>query len=161
MPNTNRMTYLTGLSVLFLGVLVYLIDRDPSRIYFLYIIGLNKTFYGSFPNFFGPFGSSLPSFIHVFSFSLLTAAFMKRGKKGCFIICISWLLIDTAFELGQKFHTIALTIIPDWFSGIPLLENTKNYFQYGTFDILDLTAIMLGGVAAYYTLTSTRVREKK
>jgi hypothetical protein len=71
------------------------------------------------------------------------------------IICPSWFLVDSAFELGQKFNDLALKIIPDWFTGIPFLENTENYFLKGTFDYIDLAAIALGTLIAYFALLAT------
>jgi hypothetical protein len=40
----------------------------------------------------------------VFAFILITAGLLGYRKKGYFIICLSWLLVDCAFELGQKFN---------------------------------------------------------
>jgi len=48
-----------------------------------------------------------------------------------------------------------IRIVPDWFSTIPFLENTKNYFQYGTFDFIDLLAITIGALTAYFVLITT------
>jgi hypothetical protein len=57
--------------------------------------------------------------------------------------------------VGQKFNKLPLKIIPDWFEGIPFLENTKNYFQKGTFDMVDLVAIAFGTLIAYLVLLTT------
>jgi len=46
-------------------------------------------------------------------------------------------------------------IIPDWFSGIPFLENTENFFHKGTFDYFDLAAIIFGTAIAYFVLLTT------
>ena len=44
------------------------------------------------------------------------------------------LAIDLIFEIGQCFiHTASL--ISAWFAGIPYLENTKDYFYQGTFEL--------------------------
>ena len=63
--------------------------------------------------------------------------------------------------MGQKFNKLPLKIIPDWFEGIPFLENTKNYFQKGTFDMVDLVAIAFGTAVAYFVmiLTTSKRRE--
>ena len=63
------------------------------------------------------------------------------------------------FELGQKFNSLTPKIIPSWFSSIPFLENTRNYFLYGTFDFNDLTAITIGTLIAYFVLLSTKKDE--
>ena len=77
------------------------------------------------------------------------------------IICLGWFLIDCAFELGQEFNSLLLKIIPDWFAGIPFLENTENYFLYGTFDFIDLAAITIGAVIAYFVLLATNKSERR
>ena len=128
----NWRQILIGLTALIFGVLVYLVNRPPDQIYFIYVSGLNISLYNTLPNIFGLIGNSVPAFIHVFSFILITAGFLSCQKRGCLIICLSWLLVDSAFELGQNFNTWSASIIPDWFEGIPFLENTKSYFIHGT-----------------------------
>jgi len=138
----NRLQVLIGLSGLLLGTIVYLVDRPPEHTYFVYISGFKISLYNTLPNIFGAIGNSLPAFIHVFSFILITAGLISCHKTGFLIICLSWFLVDCAFELGQKFNSLFLKIIPGWFAGIPFIENMKNYFVYGTFDINDLIAIV-------------------
>jgi len=156
----NIRQILTGLTVLLLGTLVYLIDRSPNQTYFVHKSFLNISLHNTIPNFFGYIGTSLPSFVHVFSFILITAGFLRCQKRGCFIICACWFLTDIIFELGQKFKGLSSAIIPDWFSGILFLENSKNYFLSGTFDINDLTAIALGTILAYFALAITIKRRE-
>jgi glycopeptide antibiotics resistance protein len=50
---------------------------------------------------------------------------------------------------------LSSTMVPDWFSGIPFLENSKNYFSSGTFDVNDLVAIVFGTIIAYFVLSIT------
>ena len=151
----NKVQFFVGLTALLLGSLVYLVDRSPDRTYFIYISGLNISLYNTLPNVFGAIGNSLPAFIHVFAFILITAGLMSCQKRGWLIICLSWFFVDFAFELGQKFNEWALKLIPTWFSGMPFLENTENYFLRGTFDIIDLVAVALGTVIAYCVLLAT------
>jgi hypothetical protein len=154
----NKLQILIGLIFLFIGVLVYLIDRPPDSTYFVYryvrILSLHKIV----PNIFGAAGNSLPDFIHVSSFILITAGLVSCGKKGYLIISLTWLIIDCAFELGQGYHSVVLKIIPDWFSGIPVLEVVKGYFLTGTFDFNDIVALLLGAAIAYLILLTTMVR---
>jgi len=141
--------------------LVYLIDRPPEATYFVYISKIKISLYGAFPNIFGVIGNSLPDFLHVFSFILLTAGLLSSQKKGSLIICLGWFSIDFVFELFQKFNALPLKIIPKWFNGIPFLENTENYFSRGTFDFIDLIAIALGAGTAYFVLLATNNRADK
>jgi ABC-type xylose transport system permease subunit len=150
-----------GVVVLVVGSLIYLIDRPPDHTYFIYSSPINISLSNTLPNLFGSIGNSLPAFLHVFSFILITAGLIFCNKKGYLIICLSWFLIDSAFEVGQKFTAWSTNIIPDWFAGIPFLENTENYFLQGTFDILDLIAIAFGSVIAYLVLLRTNSANKE
>jgi hypothetical protein len=141
----NLLRVILGLFSLFLGTLVYLIDRNSM--YFLEKLQL--VFYEY--NVFGYFGNHLPTFIHTFSFCLITAGILAC-QKGCYpIIVISWFLFDTFFETLQKYDSI-VTIIPDWFNHIFFLENTKDYFLKGTFDILDVLSIAIGAICSFLVL---------
>lgn len=150
----NIRQILIGLNVLLLGTLIYLTDRPPDQTYFVYKF-VNISLHNTLPNLFGFIGNSLPSFIHVFSFILITAGFLHCQKRGCLIICACWFLTDVIFELGQKLNALSSTMVPDWFSGILFLENSKNYFLSGTFDFNDLTAIAFGTILAYFVLSIT------
>ena len=152
---TNNFQILLGVVALLLGSLVYLIDRPPDQTYFVYSAPVSINLYNIFPVIFGDIGNSLPAFIHVFSFSLITAGLFSCRKRACVIVCLSWLFLDLAFELGQKYSALPLKIIPGWFDKIPFLENSADYFRCGTFDMLDIAAIAIGGVAAFLVLTIT------
>jgi len=142
--------------VLIVGSLIYLIDRPPCNTYFVNFIGISL--YNSLPNIFGSIGNYLPTFVHVFSFILITASFLPSRKRYYLVISLSWFLLDCIFEVGQKFNNFSSKIIPDWFVEIPFLENTKNYFQYGTFDYFDLLSIAVGAGFAYFALLMTMKR---
>lgn len=151
----NGWQILIGLGGLIIGTMVYLIDRPPEATYFIHFSSIKISLYGILPSVFGVIGNSLPDFLHVFSFILLTAGILPWRKRGYLAICLGWFFIDLAFELCQKFNALALRMVPEWFKGIPFLENTENYFKQGTFDFLDLIAISLGTVAAYFVLLAT------
>jgi hypothetical protein len=154
----NKIQILIGVIGLVFGSLVYLIDRPPDQTYFVYSSNIDISLYSELPNLFGFIGNSLPAFIHVFSFILVTAGLISYQKKRYLIICLWWFLLDCAFELGQKFSAWSLKMIPDWFAGLPLLENTEGFFLEGTFDFLDLAAITLGSIIAYFVLLATNKR---
>jgi len=154
----NRLQVLIGLTTLLLGSLVYLVDRPPCQTYFIYSSSISISLYDTLPNLFGVVGNILPAFVHVFSFILITAGFLSCKKKGCILICLSWCLVDCAFEVGQKFSAWSSMMIPDWFAEIPFFENTENYFREGTFDILDVAAIAFGTAIAYFVLLTTSKR---
>jgi ABC-type xylose transport system permease subunit len=154
----NKIQILIGVIALAIGSLVYIVDRPPDQTYFVYSSGISVSLHNFLPSLFGVFSNTLPAFIHVFSFILITGGLIACRKKGCLIICLSWLIIDCASELGQEFNTWSSEIIPAWFSGIPFLENSKNYFLLGTFDFFDMAAITIGTVTAYFVLLGTTQR---
>lgn len=156
----NTRQVFIGLSVLLLGTLVSVVDRPPNQTYFVYKSFVNISLNNTLPNLFGFIGNSLPSFVHAFSFILITAGLLQCQKRGCLIICVCWFLTDVIFELGQKFKALFSAMVPDWFSGILFLENSKNHFLSGTFDLNDLTAIAFGTILAYFALSITIKRRE-
>jgi hypothetical protein len=158
MRHINKTQVLIGVVVLFLGSFIYLVDRPPDQTYFVKSSPVKITLFSTIPNVFGFIGGSLPEFIHVFSFILITAGLLFCNERGCLVICLSWFLLDAAFEVGQHFTTWPSKIIPDWFIGIPFLENTESYFLHGTFDFIDLAAIAFGTLIAYVVLLTTQRR---
>ena len=151
---------MTGTITLLFGVLVYLVDRPPDQTYFVYKTGIDISLHNILPNLFGIIGQSLPSFAHVFSFILITAGLIASKKREFILICLFWFLIDSVFELGQKFSTMFIKFIPDWFTSIPFLENTGDYFIRGTFSFGDMAAITIGTITAYFLLIITSERRK-
>ena len=156
----NRNQISIGLVALFLGSFIYLVDRPPYETYFVFNI-LKISFHDTLPSLFGTMGHVLPSFIHVFSFSLMTAGLICSRQRGYLISCSGWFLIDSSFELGQRFGEFSAGILPSWLEGIPVLESTKNYFLQGTFDPIDLVGTALGATTAYLILTGLKVRSIK
>ena len=153
---------LIGSFALLIGALVYYIDRPPDQTYFVNRYSEDLSMHDRIPNLFGVVGHSLPDFLHVFSFILLTAGISSCGKRGYRLICVSWLLIDSAFEFGQKYLKQPIKNLPNWFDGIPILEAVKPYFIRGTFDYIDLISIVLGTIAAYIVLIKiTEIRDNE
>ena len=133
------------------GVLIYVFDRQPEFIYFLPEWLSFKSDNGSY---FGIIGNHLPTFFHVYTFIILTTVITLPSIIKLVPICLSWLALDTLFEIAQIkpiAHWIA-SHVPGWFNDILFLENTLNYFILGTFDALDLLSIAIGTLAAYLTV---------
>lgn len=146
-----------ALSAILVGLMVYLFERPAESIYFFALVS-----YSTIPNYglLGVIGQWLPSLVHTYAFILLTVITVGNGSRVIFISSLFWMGIGWLFEVGQH-PTISAQLIkniPEWFSGIPLLENIANYFQYGTFDPLDLLATLAGAVAAGKTYQITRQR---
>ena len=149
-----------GLVALILGALIYLVDRPPYHTYFVFNL-LKISFHDTLPSLFGTMGHVLPSFIHVFSFSLMTGGLVCSRRRDYLVICSGWFLIDSVFELGQRFGEFSAGILPSWLEGIPVLERSKNYFLQGTFDPIDLVGAALGAATAYLILTGLKGRSTK
>ena len=151
----NKLQISIGCLTLFAGLLLYLFSR-PSDVYFVsFIKGVEDSHYWalSFPT---GIGGALPSFLHVFAFSLLLGGLWACRKTGYLIICCAWLFTNVLFELGQR-HPISFSeLIPNWFEGIFILENLRSYFLNGTFDFLDLVASSVGAFVAFRVLVRTR-----
>jgi hypothetical protein len=142
-----------GAIALALGVLVYLLDRNPANVYFLR--GILKTPLIS-PPVFGAIGAFLPTFLHVFAFILISAAVLPSSSRHFFLVCLGWFTLEIVFELAQHPYIAPYitAAIPSWFSRVPLFENMKDYFLLGTFDPLDLLSITCGTLSAWITVTA-------
>ena len=151
----SRTQFLAGMFLLLLGSLVYVIDRSPDQVYFTRFFGIHLKMFDAGTPLLGPLGLRLPAFIHVLSFSLITGSFFRSGNGRYLVICVFWLLVNTCFELGQKYKPLAVKLTPDFFEHIPFLENTRNYFMNGTFDVYDLVAFFLGALTGYGLLLVT------
>ena len=122
-----------GLSV---GALVYLTDRMASL--------------PQHHHLFGAVGQWLPSFLHTFSFSLLTAAAGSATKPAAYGSCAAWCMVNLAFELGQhpQVSPRLADLLLRFFGDTAPSRWTSNFFLRGTFDINDIAAALAGGLAA-------------
>lgn len=147
--NRDVIRILLGITGLGLGVLVYLIDRPADLIYFL---PASQPFFTGYRTGFGSLGQHLPTFLHPFSLSLITAGVLAcRSRLGIGLVGLAWLLINLSFELVQSadYGSWLLQYIPGWFSVIPILENTSSYLHYGTYDPKDMVSIVVGTLSAF------------
>jgi hypothetical protein len=151
---TYRLIFTAALTLV-LGVIVYVLDRNPQQVYFLTKVLSHPL---AERPVFGEAGSSLPSFAHVYAFILLTAALLPPTRGACLGATLFWLITDSAFEIGQHAAIAPLiaSAVPAWFSSIPIIENTRAYFLNSTFDPIDIAAIIIGAIAAAATLQLTK-----
>lgn len=146
--NINWREIVIGLLALGLGVALYVLDRPASQTYF---VPDALSLFEQTPSVFGALGNHLPTFLHVFALCLITCGVLGSGLREAAVVCLLWLLVDVFFELGQH-QDIAHKIVPylpNWFKGIPFLENTADYFVQGRFDPVDLIAILFGAIASF------------
>ena len=149
---------LIGIAALVFGAVIYFIDRRPDQIYFIYKSCIKNTFFNATSSTFGWMGWSLPSFIHVYAFILITIAVLDLSHRHSIVCCVAWLTTECLFEIAQvdRISNLIERYSPNWINGIPYVENTVNYFVMGTFDLFDLLLLALGTVAAYLTILLNR-----
>jgi hypothetical protein len=148
---------LMGLGGLCLGALVYLLERSPESYGFGVIVRDYLGFILPQKPLFSVLADNLPSFTHVFAFSLMTAGLLAPGRKGTLMVCLMWFSIDAVFEIGQALKPLSLAIIPEWIKVHPLpMADLQEYFRCGTFDIRDIAACLMGALAAFMVAEFTR-----
>ena len=139
-----------------MGALYYYLFRGAENTYFLKFFDsahqLNNILHPAFI----ALGNSLPTFVHVLAFTMITASLIVNNNKGYALVCFVWFGVDVLFEVGQGLDFIIIGFIPEWFSQFLFLENVKNYFLYGQFDYFDLLSIGLGSSVAYLLLIVTK-----
>ena len=148
---------IAAIGALAVGVWVYLVERDPQRVYLL--AGFIPESLPS-PLHLGTIAGVLPEFIHVYAFSLLTALLLPSTPRHTLGACLAWFVVDSAFEIAQHpaIAPMIVAVLPGWFEQVPLLDNTVAYFRHGTFDPLDLAAVAVGAQAAWLTIVYSQRR---
>ena len=157
MSKTNKAQIVIGLAVLLLGTAVYFLDRPWEQT--IFVPGALSLFPLT-SSVFGVIGHSLPTFAHVFAFSLLTIALVGGAKRAAITVCLGWFLVDATFEMGQHPQVAGWlsNLVPQWFEHLPVLDRTADYFVYGTFDPLDLLSVAFGALVAYLVIRRTQRR---
>lgn len=115
-----------GLAALSMGTLIYVFLRPEGSSY------LNQYYSLYQPLPYIPFMNNLPSFFHIFAFSLFSISVL--GRKYAFHICLFWFVLNVAFELIQH---------PNLSQNIDFLGILRAYAG-GTFDYLDILASIMG-----------------
>ncbi|MFP4444979.1 MAG: hypothetical protein ACLFPD_01870 [Desulfosudaceae bacterium] len=153
---------LFGILLLLLGALVYLTDRPPERTWFVSVLPFQISLYDNTgPLLFGPAGRFLPHLAHVMAFTFLTAGILNCGKRCSAMVTLFWLFVNLAFELGQKYGTLAAGLVPNSMAEVLLLDKTRNYFLRGTYCPLDMAAVGVGALLAYLLLIYGNPKRKK
>lgn len=146
-PDRQRAAFVAALAclALVLGALVYITDRPPSQ---APLIPTVAALAGS--HLFGALGQWLPSFVHPFAFSLLTAVALSARASPAYGACLLWCAVNVAFECGQHpaFKAGLADLIGSDLGQMPPLHALALYFFRGTFDIGDIAAAIGGALAA-------------
>lgn len=141
---------------LLFGLLIYLTDRPSSHSMLVpaaLSLGTGALF--------AAIGQWLPSFIHPFAFSLLTAAHVSSATRPAYGACAAWWAVNVAFELGQHPGIAPLVIdrLPTGFGAGWLTQPVSTFLRRGTFDPGDLIAATSGVLAAALVLWAVHRRE--
>ena len=152
----DRGLVLLAILSLGIGVAVYLLDRGGSA----YFVPAEIASALPVRTAFGFLSGSLPAFVHILAFALLTAVLLGPACFAPGRICAAWWSLDTAFELGQAGAISGnfLDRIPAALQDVWPIGHIAGYFRYGTFDALDLLAITLGAAAAYFVISATGLK---
>lgn len=153
---TEALLLSLGLLALGVGVAVYLLDRGGGALFIPDGLGVALPVRSVF----GSLGGSLPAFVHVFAFALLTAAILAPARVGAGRICLIWFSVDALFELAQSdtAHALFSNMLPAALVDIWPLKQGASYFQYGTFDPVDIYATFAGACVAFLVISSTRLQ---
>lgn len=144
MAQSLRLTALAGIA-LALGLLVYAADRDPARVLLFPALAALRT-----GPLFGAAGSWLPSFVHPFAFSLLTAAALSPATRPAYGACAAWWAVNIGFEIAQ--HARLSGAFAEALHGVlgpsVVTDALANYVLRGSFDPADIVAATVGALAA-------------
>ena len=133
---------LKGTLLLLAGWVIYSFQRIS---YYPYLLQLHPgtEFLKSLPEF---MKNNLPSLLHVWAMSLLSAVAMPHVLLRNRVLAPSlWLGINIIFECGQGLEKTSAFLQQ-------LPEALSHYFIQGRFDWLDLVACILGACLATWTL---------
>jgi hypothetical protein len=165
----NGVQLVVGLFVVGLGGLVYLIDRPVHGLPFL---GHCAGHASLFAQFLSDVGLIFPAFAHPLGFALLTAAVIGGGRAGA-VGTVVFLCggqphlvggpptaLNLLFEAGQHsaFAPWIVARLPEGFAPGFLGTSLRYYFLNGTFDPMDVAAIVAGSGVAFVAVLATQDR---
>jgi len=145
-----------GLAVLALsiGLLLYLLDRPAGHAALIPAAWSRPAGGGAV---FGAAAAWLPSFLHPFAFSLLTAATLPRSTAAAAGSCALWWGIGLGFEILQ--HPALALPVAAALHGVPGLQTLARFGLQGRFDLADIAALSAGACAAATLLFVFQPRE--
>jgi hypothetical protein len=134
------------------GATVYLLIRDPRSLCLNSLVAIpTLPHYASdyVPQELISLSESLPTAAHAFGFSLLTGVALGLKRVHSVVACVSWVVIDTAFECSQALGRCSEGLLH---AELKLTRFFCAYIAGGVFDWLDVGSIMLGAGTAYLWL---------
>jgi hypothetical protein len=131
------------------GLAVYLFDRPPGSASLL-----PSAWQSGHTGLFGGIGAWLPSLVHAFTFSLLTALVLPRSTTSAALACAAWACIDTLAECAQTpalAEPLAAALTRTFGDG-PVAAPLGRYFTQGSYDPADIVAGLAGAALAFTVL---------
>jgi hypothetical protein len=126
---------LWALAALAVGGVVYALDRDPAQVWLMPAAGSLPQGRGWLPR---ALSDSLPSFVHVLAFALLTALVWARTRQQAIVAVAAWWWLDLLFELAQLGAVRAALQGHAWL----------RHWPQGEFDGADVLALSVGALLA-------------
>lgn len=148
---SGRLLFLASVALV-LAAIIYIVMR-PTPI-LLQAIGFQSQYRFQAPTYLRWLFGSLPTMLHVYSFSIISFLLLKKKTKQAVAATTAfWVVVNLLFEIGQAsgFKKFWMEYRENYIVG-PL----AGYFLYGTFDWNDLAFSLLGGVVSYLTIKGMR-----
>lgn len=148
----NAVALRVGLAVvaLLFGLTIYYVDRSGFMVIAPWLSGIRATS-GS-----ASWGGNVPAFTHTFAFILLLSVAMPPQTRTFWVVLV-WMFVECLFELLQLRPLAMQTIsVIDSVGAFPGSRTLRAYVEFGTFDILDLGGIGLGGACAHLVIGQTK-----
>lgn len=133
-----------GILILVSGVFFYLYSRGVSLFPFIYFPEMNVSLFQNTHE----ITQSLPSFIHVFAFSIISAEIYNNSRRSIIFFPFLWGIVNIMFEYGQKLSPDNILNTDSSY----MFNSIVNYFSVGTYDSQDVLAIILGVVSSIFFL---------
>jgi hypothetical protein len=107
-----------------------------------------------------PVTGSLPDFLHTYAFILLTYLVLGTGsKKHLYFSILLWWVLETVFEMMQWQPLSNLLLQQTAALDFSSLSWFEGFLQHGTYDPLDLFAIAMASVVAYFTVNFISLKD--
>lgn len=150
--------FILGISALLIGILYYLYFRPlPIGLLWLSDSLIQNWLPSPLPNLhhYQEWFFSIPSFLYVVAFSLLTLSAITASSRNIFVTGTAWFLINGIFEIIQSLDPklVAVKLAEPSDSSIAPWLNIR-----GTFDWLDLIAAAMG--MAFFTIIARGCNRK-
>ncbi len=146
----NGRQFLAGLLALAAGMSIYLVARPGNATYVAEFLSVFHEGLPAASRKIGVFVGSAPSFFHVLAFALLSMA-VCTTRKARTLVCALWVFLNGVCETFQAHASLLDWMRPAGLATVSALERLSTLAGSGTFDISDLAATAVGGVAAFVT----------